>query len=278
MRKSPQSFGRPCERSSSRRQGEHAFNLVVLVMAITVMNIMIAMALPVTSQQIRRDKEEELIFRGLQYSEALRRFQLDNQRQPVRFEELVEDFGKPRAIRRLWPNPMTEDGSWALLLVAGPGPPGQDLAPSGTGDINDQAGFGSDGGAPTVPIGKVPKRGEESFDGFGGNDIENVQGPIRGVYSLEGGEAVKSFFGSFEISEWQFTADLVAPQGGGAGVSPDGQPAGAPPGGQRPPLGWMIGRPFPIAPPTGLPGTTTGLQPPGNPTPPSGSPDIKTEE
>ncbi len=260
-----------------KREGEHAYNLVVLVMAITVMNIMIAMALPATSQQLRRDKEEELIFRGLQYAEALRRFQLDNQRQPVRFDELMEDFGKPRAIRRLWPNPMTEDGSWALLLVAGQGPPGQDLV----NPAADERDSHSADGVPTVPIGEVPKRGEEEFGGFGKNDALSVLGPIRGVYSLEGGESVKSFFGSFEISEWQFTADLVAPQAGGAGGSGGGQQqvAAQQAGGQRPPIGRMIGRPFPITPPGGgLPGAP-GLQPPGplggGPKPPLGG---KTQE
>jgi len=266
-----------------KREGEHAYNLVVLVMAITVMNIMIAMALPATSQQLRRDKEEELIFRGLQYSEALRRFQLDNQRQPVRFDELMEDFGKPRAIRRLWPNPMTEDGSWALLLVAGQGPPGQDLARVRANPAEGEQGSHSEDGIPPVPIGKVPKRGEEEFGGFGKNDALNVQGPIRGVYSLEGGDSVKSFFGSFAISEWQFTADLVAPQAGG-GTPPPGtnsqqQVATQQVGGQRPPIGRMIGRPFPITPPGGgLPGAP-GLQPSappgGGPTAPSGD---KTQE
>jgi len=39
---------------------------------------------------IRREKEEELVFRGLQYAEAIRVFQNRFQRPPIRLQELIE--------------------------------------------------------------------------------------------------------------------------------------------------------------------------------------------
>ena len=49
--------------------------MVVLIVAITVLNIMVAAMLPLVSTADPRDKEEELIFRGFQYAEAIRVFQ-----------------------------------------------------------------------------------------------------------------------------------------------------------------------------------------------------------
>ena len=85
----------------------------------TVLSILVAAALPLWSHGDPRDKEEELIFRGLQYAEAIRVFQHRFGRLPVRLEELIEV--EPRCIRQLWKDPMTEDGSWALVFAGSRG-------------------------------------------------------------------------------------------------------------------------------------------------------------
>ena len=51
-----------------RRRGEEGYNLAMLIVAITILNIFAAVALPLWSYTIRRDREEETIFRGLQYA------------------------------------------------------------------------------------------------------------------------------------------------------------------------------------------------------------------
>ena len=84
-------------------------------MAITVLNIMVAAVLPLWSTEIRRDKEEELIFRGLQYAEAIRVFQIRFQRLPDQASKSCVEV-KPRCIRQLWKDPMTEDGKWGLIF------------------------------------------------------------------------------------------------------------------------------------------------------------------
>jgi type II secretory pathway pseudopilin PulG len=105
---------------AARRDKSAGYNLVILVMAITTLNIFIAMALPVWSQMIRREKEEQLIFRGLQYAEALRVYAVRHGGYPTRLEQLIKD--EPRSIRQLWTNPMREDGKWTLIFTpAGPG-------------------------------------------------------------------------------------------------------------------------------------------------------------
>ena len=69
---------------------------------------MLAAVLPLWSTAIRREKEEELIFRGLQYAEAIRVFQNRYHHLPNRLEELLEV--KPRCIRLLWTDPLSKDG------------------------------------------------------------------------------------------------------------------------------------------------------------------------
>ena len=88
--------------------------MVMLVIGITVLNIMLAAALPHWSYLIRRDKEEELRSRGLQYAEAIRIFQVRFGRLPNRLQELMEV--QPRSIRRLWRDPMTDSGQWGLIF------------------------------------------------------------------------------------------------------------------------------------------------------------------
>src|SRR6185436_12988876 len=103
----------------SLRRGEAGYNLVILVVAITILNILVAAAIPLWRTAIRREKEEELIARGFQYAEAIRVFQQRQGRLPSRLEELIET--KPRCIRRLWDDPITGKRDWVPVRVGVPG-------------------------------------------------------------------------------------------------------------------------------------------------------------
>lgn len=234
-------------RRAAIRRAEAGYNLVILTVAVTVMTILVTAALPLWSQQIRRDKEEELRFRGLQYAEAIRVFQARFGRLPVRLDELIEV--RPRSIRRLWKDPMTESGEWGLLFAG--------VAP-GAGRV----------GQPGQPPGTLPLEAP-GFDGRGDAGSRTVTiGPIHGVFSLADEESIATFFGQTNYRKWMFTVSLV--QGAGVrGVAP-GQGIG--PGGQRPgtaapgvpailPMQW-IGRPFRPFLEQQIPGRGPGLQPP----------------
>src|SRR6478672_303088 len=93
---------------SRPRGSEAGYNMVMLIVALTVLNILVAAMLPLMSTEIQREKEEELVFRGFQYAEAIRLFHQRTSRYPVKLEELLET--KPRVIRQLWKDPMTQDG------------------------------------------------------------------------------------------------------------------------------------------------------------------------
>ncbi len=175
------------------RSGERGYNLVVVVMLITVMSILTAIALPLWSTQIRRDKEEELISRGLQYAEAIRVFQRRFGRLPVRLAELIEV--EPRSIRRLWKDPMTGEADWALILDGKPArrPPATDPE---TGEP-----------VPGDPPTGEPPEGEPEIDPETGEP--KVLGPIRGVRSRSDEEGLQLYFDRSRYDEWEFKVDVL---------------------------------------------------------------------
>jgi type II secretory pathway pseudopilin PulG len=218
------------------RRGEAGYNLVILVVAITVMNVMVAAAIPLWRTAIRRDKEEELIFRGWQYAEAIRVFQHRYGRLPVRLEELVEV--KPRCIRQLWADPMTGKRDWVPIRVGAPG--GVDLnPPPGGGDGGKEP--GEDGRPPAA---SNPPDGSVGL------------GPIRGVRSRSKEKSIKRLFDQERYDRWQFTVELLAQ---GARSVLGGEPVVQSP---HTPARWL-GRPFrPGINPAGA------LPPPGGEAPP----------
>jgi hypothetical protein len=82
--------------------------------AIFLLTLGLMIAIPILQTQVQRELEEELIFRGGQYVEAVRLYQSKNPGQfPESFEELLEE----KFIRRLYPDPMTEHGEWNVILL-----------------------------------------------------------------------------------------------------------------------------------------------------------------
>lgn len=208
---------------NGERNREAGYNLVMLMVAITILNILVAISLPAWSQAIRREKEEELIFRGLQYAEAIRVFQMRYQRFPNRLEELVEV--KPRCIRQLWKDPMTEGGKWGLIFQGQPAPVTPQMEGGGQGGEAD--------GRPPRGGRKPPEPDGDDGDGDGSAfDVpqkgdEVALGPIIGVYSKSGKSSIMTFFGRERYDEWRFTVDLfnqgAGPPPAAGGMAPRGQ-------------------------------------------------------
>ena len=163
------------------------YALVALIVVVAVMNVLVAASLPYWSQVIQRDKEAELIFRGLQYAEAIRVFQLRFNRLPNTLDELIEV--NPRSIRRLWTDPMTDDGEWE--------------------PIRGQVGQAAGGQARQVAGGTAP--GGRAGRRSAGRDSRRRQtiGPIIGVRSRSDEEATRTFMGGTTYAKWQFTINLI---------------------------------------------------------------------
>lgn len=90
------------------------YTLLLLLIAIFVMSLGLLVAVPVLETQLRREKEEELIFRGKQYVEAIRLYQ---QKKPGSYPSALEDLVKEKCLRRVYRDPMSENGKWNLLLL-----------------------------------------------------------------------------------------------------------------------------------------------------------------
>jgi type II secretory pathway pseudopilin PulG len=199
--------------AAARAAGTAGYTLVVLIMAVTVLNIMLAAALPMWSEMIKRDKEEELISRGFQYVEAIRVFQKRFQRYPTTLDELIKV--KPRCIRQLWKDPMTEDGNWTLIFL-GQGSPIPGMPdPNAAGGLNQ----GSPPGAALNP-GQNPSppgqgTGNQPGNGQPGNGLDPNQpvlasGPIVGVRSRSTQKSLLQFFGHEHYNEWEFRIEMLS--------------------------------------------------------------------
>ena len=90
------------------------YTIIILLIVVSIMSIGLLVAVPVWQTQIQREKEEELIFRGKQYVEAIRIYQL---KFPGEFPRSLEDLIEEKCIRRLYKDPITENGEWNIILL-----------------------------------------------------------------------------------------------------------------------------------------------------------------
>ncbi len=87
--------------------------IIMLMFLLFIMSLGLMVAYPVWKTQIQREREDELIFRGNQYVEAIRLFQAKN---PGRFPKDFKDLVEKKFLRRLYPDPMTASGEWNIIL------------------------------------------------------------------------------------------------------------------------------------------------------------------
>jgi len=98
--------------SQLRRQSGYML-LSIMIMA-TIGAIWAAAILPRVAQEIRREREEELIHRGTDYARAVKRFYKKNGRYPARMEEL-ESSNNIRYLRKRWRDPVTGSDQWRII-------------------------------------------------------------------------------------------------------------------------------------------------------------------
>ncbi len=199
-------------------KGSRGYTLVALLVGMTVMTVLIAAVLPLASAQAQRDREEELIFRGLQWAEGIRVFRKRYGRYPTTLKEMYEV--RPRCVRKLWKDPMDPDGEWGIISSAGAPVPGQ--VPGGTGL------------RPTpTPVGpkRTPGPGEQA-----------ALGPVMGVYSKVAKKGYRVYDGRDMYNEWRFTEQSVWQGAGSTGPETPGGGAGPGIGGSTAPPGAGGGR------------------------------------
>ena len=157
---------RPVVNPAPCRSHESGYILLTLIFFVAVLAISLATILPSIRQEILRDREEEMIHRGTQYTRAIRLYFKRNGRYPAKIEDL-ENSNNLRFLRKRYKDPTVkgEDsapeadfkilrfGDPSVHLTLGPQvPTGQGLP----GSIGARAGAGADLNAVSS---KGPNRG-----------------------------------------------------------------------------------------------------------------------
>jgi type II secretory pathway pseudopilin PulG len=182
-----------------RPRAIQGYTLVAVVIGMLILSIVIAAVGPALGNIGKRDREQELLFRGKQYARAIGLFQRRYGRYPNTLKELYEN--NPRTIRQLWKDPICNCPDWYLLIWNTP-----DALPQGTAAPAP----GQPGGPPPTP---TPAPGP-----FGTPGQPQVVGPIVGVRSKVHKEALQEWRGRKYYDEWRF---IVGDADRESGVSND---------------------------------------------------------
>jgi type II secretory pathway pseudopilin PulG len=170
-------------------RSEHGFSLVAVVASITMMMLLMGMAMPTWRYVMQNAREEELLFRGGQIADAIKRYQTKHKAPPVSLEVLV----KGKFLRKAYTDPMTEDGRWRLIRQ------GETVGlPSVGGRV--RPGQPTPAPTPTPRAGRGTRPGSSSSTGA-------VLGPFMGVASLSQEKSLRVMNGRTRYDQWLFIVD-----------------------------------------------------------------------
>lgn len=103
---------------------EAGFTYVVMLFAVAIISIGLGLAVPIYSEQVRREREQELIRVGTLYVEAIRNYYLSSpgsvRMYPRRLEDLVLDarfVGTRRHLRKLYAEPIMRSSDWGVVAA-----------------------------------------------------------------------------------------------------------------------------------------------------------------
>jgi type II secretory pathway pseudopilin PulG len=223
-------------RSRCRRQRGYML-LTVMLMAALIL-VALSVELPAISQQIRHDREEELIHRGAQYARAIKKYYKKFGAYPVSLEQL-ESANHMRFLRKRYKDPMTGE-DFRLLHVGevqisltpqnsltGASTSGTSTSPFGT-SMSTQATSSplmsqAAGGQGDSQAGKSgTQSGASSFvsstSGLSGPKFGG--GPIIGVASTSKKQSMHVFNKKDHYADWVFFYDPTFDRGQGLITGP----------------------------------------------------------
>ena len=207
----------------SRNQKGYVLLSIMLLMAL--MLIALSVELPRIRQQIKREKEEELIHRAREYTNAIKRFHRKFGRYPLSVDQL-ENTNNFRFLRKRYKDPMTGKDDWrlihqgeAMLKVPGSGGAlsvngpqagntfGQPIAGGGP-----STGFSQPSPSPTPTAtpqtsGGDPSANSNSGSGSAFATFQPGAGGIIGVAATRKEESIKILNEKNHYNEWEFVYD-----------------------------------------------------------------------
>src|SRR3954469_13217449 len=99
-----------------RVNSEQGYAMAALLVALSIMAVMMTVAMPVWKQTAQREKEEELVFRGMQYVHAIGMFQ---RKFANAYPPNVEVPVDQRFLRKKFKDPITNDEFVAIAVGTG---------------------------------------------------------------------------------------------------------------------------------------------------------------
>jgi type II secretory pathway pseudopilin PulG len=268
---------------------ERGFTLAGALTVLAIIAIFWALTLPLWARIKQRDNEEELIFRGNEYIEAIGRYHQKYGTYPPDLETLQ----KLKFIRKLYLDPMTKSGKWKVLhpeSLVQTGAAGQINMPGGSNNPDQKKGKKNKLGLQSGDDDDDDDEDMEDNDSADSDDLPGLNndedkdkdeekevesiGPVVGVVSRSKKGSIKIYNGQEKYNKWKFVYMLQQQKGqptpgfppGGAGT-----PGVNPQPGQKPPTTG----PAPGGqknPPTPFP------RPPSPPTPPDSDDDDDSDD
>jgi type II secretory pathway pseudopilin PulG len=221
-----------------RRNREAGYTLLLAVFLVATMIIAAAVATPNIVTEGRRQKEDDMVWRGNQYARAIGLYYKRFGRFPTKIEDLTNQTNGVRFLRQAYKDPMNkDDGSWRFIYV---GPSGQLIgsnkqtsllqgAVGGAGFAGLQGMSGPLGGmvgqmvgnaqnmqpgmgAPGVPVSQVPGSGGPGSSSPGSMSDNQPQslggsvigGNIIGVGSKIDKPSLRVYLGADNYKDWEF--------------------------------------------------------------------------
>jgi type II secretory pathway pseudopilin PulG len=235
-------------RDSHRGAGQRGYILLTLMLFVALLAIAAVAIAPTLTFQIRRDREEELVHRGVQYSRAVRKYFKKFGRYPTRIEDL-ENTNNMRFLRRRYKDPITGNDfkllhfgevqmtmgggiAGAMPATAMAGAPTAGAGPAGASATGAQsfslgpAAASAPAGQPQSGSGAAPPDANANTNSAsspsqataaGGNQLSSQVfggGPIVGVVSASKAESIREFNNKNHYNQWQFIYDPGSDRGG----------------------------------------------------------------
>jgi type II secretory pathway pseudopilin PulG len=270
----------PITKLQNRQSG---YVLITLMLFLSLLAIAALAVLPDIAFQVKRDREEELIHRGLAYSRGIRRYYRKFGRYPTKIEDL-ESANNLRFIRKHYKDPFTGadfkivrmgDIPLGGMFGATPGQnfqgaPGVTLPAQGGPGANAGPGAGTvqlpvvAGGDSSNPPDAQTNANSGSVSASGASDFTSSTqqvfggGPMLGVVSTRKEKTIREFCNKSHYKDWYFVYDPSSDRGGtlkspwcpglnmpGVGANPNQHVSGASPN-----AGPQVGTPPPQTQPT----------------------------
>jgi type II secretory pathway pseudopilin PulG len=244
----------------SRRRKQAGYTLLMAVFMVATMIILAAAAAPNLLTEGRREKEDDLVWRGQQYERAIGLYYRKFGKYPTKVEDLTRQTNGVRFLRQAYKDPMNkDDGSWRFIYV---GPNGQLIGSLrqvsllqttlSTPGLNGPSAFGgglqplSPPGAtgPTTGMNQAPgigQTGQQANPASNANPLESqpqpfegaiLGGNIIGVGSKIKKPSIRVYLGGDTYQQWEFiwnpTGQIAIP--GQTPVNPNANPTTAPTG------------------------------------------------